>query len=53
LTEDTEDEIYRVYGRGRKINGVQIYIEPDEMSDPSSLNFSYEFKAFTDTSAQL
>jgi len=52
--EDTADyEIDRVYGRGKKIDGVQIYVEPGEMSDPSSLNFSYEVQSFTDTSVQL
>jgi len=55
LTEDSEDEVKPIFGRseGKNEEILTVYILPDESSDSSKLNFSYEVKSFTSTQMQL
>jgi len=55
LTEDSEDEVKPIFGRpeGKIAESLKVYIQPDESSDLSKLNFSYEMKSFTSTQMQL
>jgi len=55
LTEDSDSEVRPILGRpeGTNVESLKVYIQPDEMSDSSKINFSYEVKSFTSTQMQL
>ena len=55
MTEDSDDEVKPIFGRpeGKNETSLIVYIQPDESSDSSKLNFSYEVKSFTSTQIQL
>ena len=57
LTEDSDsDEVESIHGRPEGENveeSLKLYLKPDEMSDSSKLNFSYEVRSFTSTQLQL
>ena len=55
MQEDSDNEFVFIFGRpaGNEVEGLNVYINPDEMSDLSKLNFSYEVKSFTSAEMQL